>query len=124
MTSRVPSAATGFGVVAGNGGGYRDLQRNPESENRIDAVSNARQILAMLRSRAAGDDEQFFTIALQVAAAEARQGHRRVAEGIREAVEEARGNAGQGQTVAVPFAAPRGNLADSDGIAMSLSPAR
>ncbi len=75
-------------------------------------MSNARQILAMLRCRAAGDDEQFFTIALQVAAAEARQGHRRVAEGIREAVEEARGSVGRGQTVAVPFAAPRGELAD------------
>ena len=75
-------------------------------------MSNARQILTMLRCRATGDDEQFFTVALQVAAAEARQGHRSIAEGIREAVEDARGNVGQGQIVAVPFAAPRGNLAD------------
>ena len=66
----------------------------------------------MLRCRAAGDDEQFFTIALQVAAAEARQGHRTLAEGIRDAVEKARGPSGFGQTVAVPFAAPRGDLAD------------
>ena len=66
----------------------------------------------MLRCRAAGDDEQFFTIALQVAAAEARQGHRTLAEGIRGAVEKARGHSGFGQTVAVPFAAPRGDLAD------------
>ena len=64
----------------------------------------------MLRSKAAGDDEQFFTIALQVAAAEARQGHRLVAESIREAVEEAR--SGHGQTVAVPFSPLRENLAD------------
>ena len=35
-----------------------------------------------------------------------------MAEGIREAVEEARGGTGRGQTVAVPFAAPRGDLAD------------
>ena len=66
----------------------------------------------MLRSRAAGDEEQFFTIALQIAAAEARQGHRSVAEGLREAVEKARANSGRGQTVAVPFATPRGDLAD------------
>ena len=66
----------------------------------------------MLRCRAAGDDEQFFTIALQVAAAEARQGHRTLAEGIRDAVEKARTHSGFGQTVAVPFAAPRGDLAD------------
>ena len=75
-------------------------------------MSNARQILAMLRSRAAGDEEQFFTIALQVAAAEARQGHRSVAEGLREAVEKARANSSRGQTIAVPFAAPRGDLAN------------
>ena len=66
----------------------------------------------MLRSRAAGDEEQFFTIALQVAAAEARQGHRSVAEGLREAVEKARANSSRGQTIAVPFAAPRGDLAN------------
>ena len=65
----------------------------------------------MLRCRAAGDDERFFTIALQVAAAEARQGHRTLADGIRDAVEKARGHSGFGQTVAVPFAAPRGDLA-------------
>ena len=66
----------------------------------------------MLRCRSAGDDEQFFTIALQVAAAEARQGHRTLAERIREEVERARAQSGLGQTVAVPFAAPRGDLAD------------
>ena len=53
--------------------------------------------LAMLRSRAAGDEEQFFTIALQVAAAEARQGHRSLAEELREAVEKARNPSGRGR---------------------------
>ena len=66
----------------------------------------------MLQCRADGDDERFYTIALQVAAAEARQGHRTVAEGIREAVDKARAHSGRGQTVAVPFAAPRGDLAN------------
>jgi len=75
-------------------------------------MSNARQILAMLRSRADGDEEQFFTIALQVAAAEARQGHKTIAQELREAVEKARSGSGRGQTVAVPFATPRGDLAD------------
>lgn len=77
-----------------------------------ETVSSAKRILAMLRCRADGDDERFYTIALQVAAAEARQGHRTVAEGIREAVDKARTHSGRGQTVAVPFAAPRGDLAD------------
>ena len=91
---------------------YRVGERGFDPESGAQPVSNARQILAMLRCRAAGDDEQFFTIALQVAAAEARQGHRTLAEGIREAVEKARAHTGAGQTVAVPFAAPRGDLAD------------
>ena len=91
---------------------YRVGERGSELRSGAQPVSNARQILAMLRCRAAGDDEQFFTIALQVAAAEARQGHRTLAEGIREAVEKARAHTGGGQTVAVPFATPRGDLAD------------
>ena len=44
----------------------------------------------MLRSYAQGDENQFLSIALQVAAAEARQGHRSIAEQIRTAVEDVR----------------------------------
>lgn len=73
-------------------------------------MSNTKQILAMLRSRADGDDDQFYSIALQVAAAEARQGHRRTAEEIREAVDEARSVRGTSASVALPFAEPRGEL--------------
>ena len=54
-------------------------------------MSNAKQILAMLRSRAEGDDAQFYSIALQVAASEARQGHRDTANELRSAVDAARG---------------------------------
>jgi SpoVK/Ycf46/Vps4 family AAA+-type ATPase len=57
-------------------------------------MSNAKQILAMLRSRAEGDDAQFYSIALQVAASEARQGHRDTANELRSAVDAARGAAG------------------------------
>jgi SpoVK/Ycf46/Vps4 family AAA+-type ATPase len=73
-------------------------------------MSNAKQILAMLRSRAEGDDEQFYSIALQVAAAEARQGHRTTADELRAAVDEARGKVARGAVVAIPFARPRGDL--------------
>ena len=75
-------------------------------------MSNTKQILAMLESRADGDDEQFFAIALQIAASEARSGHRSTAEQLRSAVEKAREQTGKGPSVAVPFAMPRGNLAD------------
>ena len=56
----------------------------------ISAVANANAILALLRSRAEGDDDAFFSIALQIAAAEARQGRRTTAEELRAEVEKAR----------------------------------
>ncbi len=64
----------------------------------------------MLKSRAAGDDEQFYSIALQVAAAEARRGHRTTAEDLRAAVDDARAVKSRGASVAIPFARPRGDL--------------
>jgi SpoVK/Ycf46/Vps4 family AAA+-type ATPase len=73
-------------------------------------MSNAKQILAMLRSRVEGDEEQFYSIALQVAASEARQGRRTTADELRAAVDEARGKNARGASVAIPFARPRGEL--------------
>ena len=64
----------------------------------------------MLRSRAEGDDEQFYSIALQVAAGEARQGHRATAEDIRAAVDTARSQRGTKSSVPISFARPRGDL--------------
>ncbi len=73
-------------------------------------MSNTKQILAMLKSKTEGDDETFFSIAIQVAAAEARKGHRRSAEEIRAEVDKARANKSFGASVAIPFAQPRGDL--------------
>lgn len=73
-------------------------------------MSNAKQILAMLRSRAEGDEEQFYSIALQIAASEARQGRRTTADELRAAVEEARAKNGRGMSAPIPFARPRGDL--------------
>jgi SpoVK/Ycf46/Vps4 family AAA+-type ATPase len=64
----------------------------------------------MLRSRAEGDEESFFSIALQVAAAEARQGHRQIAEELRAEVDKARAKTSRGASVAIPFSSPRGSL--------------
>lgn len=74
------------------------------------AVSNAKQILAMLRSRAEGDDESFFSIALQVAASEARQGHRQTAEELRAEVDKARSQSSRGASIPIQLANPRGNV--------------
>jgi len=63
----------------------------------------------MLQSRAEGDDEQFYSIALQIAASEARQGHRSTAEALRTAVENAR-KSYIASPVAIQFSKPRGDL--------------
>lgn len=64
----------------------------------------------MLRSRAVGDEDQFLSIALQVAAGEARQGRRSNAEELRAAVEVLRDGRGDRPSVPVAFAQPRGEL--------------
>ncbi len=73
-------------------------------------MSNAKQILAMLRSRAEGDEDAFFSIALQVAAAEARQGRRQTAQEMRAEIDKARARNSRGASVPIPFASPRGSL--------------
>ena len=73
-------------------------------------MSSAKQILAMLRSRADGDDDAFFSIALQVAAAEARQGRRETAQEMRAEIDKARARNSRGASVPIAFAHPRGNL--------------
>src|ERR1700761_756562 len=64
----------------------------------------------MLRSRAEGDEDAFFSIALQVAAAEARQGRRETAQEMRAEINKARALNSRGASVAIPFSSPRGSL--------------
>lgn len=73
-------------------------------------MTNTKQILALLRSRAEGDDDAFFSIALQVAAAEARQGHKTTAEEMRVEIERARARRPRGPSIPIAFNQPRGNL--------------
>ena len=64
----------------------------------------------MLRSRAEGDEEQFFSIALQVAASEARQGRRDTANEIRAAVDASRAARAVRPSIPIAFSRPRGDL--------------
>ena len=64
----------------------------------------------MLRSRAEGDEDLFFSIALQIAAAEARQGRRETAQEMRAEIDKARAKTSRGASVPVSFSSPRGNL--------------
>jgi hypothetical protein len=56
----------------------------------IRTVATADQIKALLQSHVTGDDDRFYSIALQVAATEARQGHANLARELRDMVDEAR----------------------------------
>ena len=53
-------------------------------------MATATQIKALLASHGAGDDERFRAVALQVAAAEARKGHQKLADELRDLVNDAR----------------------------------
>lgn len=47
-------------------------------------MPTANQIKSLLQSHTTGDDERFYAVALQVAAAEARKGHQKLAEELRD----------------------------------------
>lgn len=71
--------------------------------------ASADHVKAMVRSHAAGDDPQFYAVALQVAARAARQGHHRIAVELKSLVEQARE---QSPATVTAIAQPRGDLAD------------
>src|SRR5258706_11455676 len=77
-------------------------------------MATATQIKALLQSYGSRDDERFFTIALQVAAAEARQGHEQLAQEIRELVDRAKTKLGERQirNAVVHVAQPHGEAAE------------
>lgn len=64
---------------------------------------------ALVRSHGSGDDEAFYSVALQVAAQAARQGHHRLAADLKAAVENSRAERPKKVT---SIAQPRGDLSD------------
>ena len=81
-------------------------------------MASAEQIKALLKSHLEGDDDRFFSVAMQVAAHEARLGHGRLAQELRAIIDKAksdyavRSGIGRGAGVPVPIGRPRGELAD------------
>jgi SpoVK/Ycf46/Vps4 family AAA+-type ATPase len=73
-------------------------------------MTTADQLKALVRSHRDGDENQFYAVALQLAASEARRGHGRLAEEIRQLVEtgRARGSVSKGPTA---IHQPKGDLA-------------
>ena len=79
-------------------------------------MPTAAQIKALIRSHADGDDQRFYSVALQVAAQAARQGHRRFAQELRDVINHGRSTVPQDRrkgplTRPVPMVQPRGELA-------------
>src|SRR5215467_7987228 len=74
----------------------------------------ARHVIALLKSHVQGDNAHFLSVAMQVAAEEARRGHSKTAEQIRELVDEAKQRSTQleQRSGSVVVLQPRGELAN------------
>ena len=73
-------------------------------------MASAEQIKALLKSHMDGDDDRFFSVAMQVAAHEARLGHGKLAEELRALIDDAKER--RGASPPVPIGRPRGELAN------------
>ncbi|HMR05729.1 MAG TPA: ATPase, partial [Polyangiaceae bacterium] len=74
-------------------------------------MATAAQIKALIESQLEGDDRQFMTVAMQIAAHAARKGQGRLADDIRALVEQARERSEHRRaSKPVPIAAARGEL--------------
>ena len=73
----------------------------------IRLMASAEQIKALLKSDMDGDDDRFFSVAMQVAAHEARLGHGKLAEQLRAMIDDAKGR--RGVSPPVPIGRPVAN---------------
>lgn len=79
-------------------------------------MSNAQQMLALLRSHLNNDEEHFYNIAMQIAAHHARQGHSKIAHELKELIDSAKNknitcfSNKPKQSHATPILQPRGEL--------------
>lgn len=75
-------------------------------------MPTADQLKALLASHAEGDEAQFFAVAMQIAASEARAGHGKLAAELRGLIDKAKSRAPFDSKGPIPLARPRGELAD------------
>jgi hypothetical protein len=75
-------------------------------------VASGEQVKALLKCYREGDDARFLAVAMQVAADEARKGHGKLAQEIRDLVDEVKlaENARKVPGLAIPMVQPRGEL--------------
>lgn len=76
-------------------------------------MASGNQLKALLKSHLEGDDQRFFSVAMQVAAHEARSGHGKLAEELRALIDEAKSRHGLSTSnKLIPISRPRGDLAN------------
>lgn len=73
-------------------------------------MASADHIKALLKSHLEGDEQRFYSVAMQLAAHEAKLGHGKLAEELRMLVDKAKQRRGTSQPV--PIGKPRGELAE------------
>jgi SpoVK/Ycf46/Vps4 family AAA+-type ATPase len=80
---------------------------------KIDPMTTARHIVTLLKSHIDGDEDRFLATAMQLAAHEARQGHGKLAQDLKELVDAAkvRGSTMPREARPVPLVQPKGELA-------------
>ena len=78
-------------------------------------MPTAAQVKALISSHSENNDQRFYSVALQIAAQAARQGHALFAQELRDVIDHARStalqNSGGQRTRPVPMVQPRGELA-------------
>ena len=74
-------------------------------------MASAQQLIGLIKSHAEGDADRFFDLAMQLAAAEDRKGHARLAEQLRQWAEAGKMPPKTRAQAPTPIAAPRGDLA-------------
>lgn len=75
-------------------------------------MPSADQVKALISSLAEGDEVHFYSVAMQIAASEARMGHEKLAEEIRALIDKAKSRPMIPSKGPIPIARPRGELAE------------
>lgn len=83
-----------------------------DTELEVPSMATSQQLKALLRSHIDGDDAQFYSIAMQLAAHEAKQGHGKLALELRELIDKAKSNAQKSSVAVIPITKPKGELSE------------
>jgi SpoVK/Ycf46/Vps4 family AAA+-type ATPase len=75
-------------------------------------MPSADQVKALISSLTEGDEGHFYSVAMQIAASEARMGHEKLAEEIRALIDKAKSRPVISTRGAIPLTRPRGELAE------------